>query len=162
MQGKAANLGCVVGGTPQFLEDTNRGLFSYEALRSRLVESRFAKPGLLDNSGPVLRLNTLTAEEIFVLLTRLLEVHAAHFAYEPHLDGAQIQSFMQVVQNKLGGDTLLTPREVIRDFIAVLNILQQNPGTSFEALVRGPDFKPAKAGSDPDEISSGQFAEFSL
>ena len=162
MQGKAAHLGVVLGGTPQFLEDGNRGLFSYEALRSRLVESRFAKSGLQDNSGPVIRLQTLTHEEIFVLLARLLEVHSAHFSYQSSLTSAQIQSFMQVVQNKLGGDTLLTPREVVRDFLAILNILQQNPGTSFEGLIQGPEFQPAQAGPDPDDAATGQYAEFSL
>ncbi len=160
MQGKAAHLGMVMGGTPQFLEDANRGLFSYEALRSRLAESKFSRPGLLDNSGPVLRLQTLTSEEIFVLLTRLLEVHAAHYAYQATLTPAQIQSFMQAVQNKLGGDTLLTPREVIRDFISVLNLLQQNPDIRFEELVQ--NFQPAKPGPDPDEASSGQYAEFTV
>jgi hypothetical protein len=162
MQGKVAHLGVVLGGTPQFLEDSNRGLFSYEALRSRLAESRFGQPGILDNSGPVLRLQTLISEEIFVLLTRLLEVHAAHFEYQPRLTTDQIKTFMQVVQDRLGGDTLLTPREVVRDFLSVLNILHQNPMLNFEVLVHGPEFKPTRVGPNPDEIATGAYAEFSL
>lgn len=162
MQGKVAHLGVVLGGTPQFLEDPNRGLFSYEALRSRLAESRFGQPGILDNSGPVLRLQTLIPEEIFVLLTRLLEVHAAHFEYEPRLTAHQIKAFMQVVQDRLGGDTLLTPREVVRDFLSVLNILHQNPTLTFEGLVHSPEFKPTTEGPNPGEMATGAYAEFSL
>jgi len=162
MQGKAAHLGFLLGGTPQFLEDSNRGVFSYEALRSRLAESRFSKPGLQDTSSPVLRLEMLTPEEIFVLLLRLLEIHAAHFGYEPRLTNNQIQAFLQVVHDRLGADALLTPRETVRDFLYVLNILRQNPGTRFEDLIQGQDFQPTPAGADPDEAPSGPYAEFTI
>jgi hypothetical protein len=162
MQGKATHLGLLLGGTPQFLEDTNRGVFSYEALRSRLAESRFSKPGLQDTSSPVLRLEMLTPEEIFVLLLRLLEIHATHFGYEPQLTNEQLQAFLQVVHDRLGADVLLTPREVVRDFLAVLNIIRQNPGTKFEELIQARDFEPTKPGADPDEGSAGSYAEFTL
>jgi hypothetical protein len=162
MQGKATHLGLLLGGTPQFLEDTNRGVFSYEALRSRLAESRFSKPGLQDTSSPVLRLEMLIPEEIFVLLLRLLEIHATHFGYEPQLTNEQLQAFLQVVHDRLGADVLLTPREVVRDFLAVLNIIRQNPGTKFEELIQARDFEPTKPGADPDEGPAGSYAEFTL
>lgn len=162
MQGKASRLGFVVGGTPQFLEDTNRGLYSYEALRSRLAESRFVREGMHDTTGPILRLQTLTPEEIFVLLTRLREVHAAHYAYEPAVTDQQINDFMQVVQDRLGASSLLTPREVVRDFIVVLNLLHQNHSLSFIELVHGEQFKPTIAQTDPDVDEKAQFAEFRL
>ncbi|MFB3917470.1 MAG: ATP-binding protein [Terriglobales bacterium] len=162
MQGKAEHLGFVVGGTPQFLEDSNRGLYSYEALRSRLAESRFVRDGLQDTTGPILRLNTLTPEEIFVLLTRLIAVHSAHFGYEPKLTDQQIQAFLQEVHNRLGAEAFLTPRETIRDFIAVLNLLRQNPAFTFEQVIHGSDFKPSASAPDPDVDEKAKYAEFKL
>lgn len=163
MQGKAEYMVILIGGTPQFLEDNRRGLYGYEALRSRLAESRFRKDGFRDFSGPVIRLETLTHNEIFVLLTRLSEVHGAHYGYEPFLKSDELKEFMQEVINRLGAEELLTPREVIRDFISILNIIRQNPDTSFGQIIHGTDFKPTKPGEDPDQQIVGEdFQEFSL
>lgn len=162
MQGKVQNLGIIMGGTAQFLEDPRRGLYSYEALRSRLAASRFAKDGFRDMAGPVIRLQPLTHEEVFVLLARLSDVHSGHYGYESHLEAFELQDFMQEVVNRLGADELLTPREVVRDFISVLNILLQNPGTSMGQLVHGGEFQPSHQGKDPDATENGDFAEFTL
>jgi hypothetical protein len=162
LQGKAQHLGIIMGGTPQFVEDAHRGLYSYEALRSRLAESRFVRADLVDTSGPILRLQTLTHEEIFVLITRLVDVHAAHYGYESKLGKTDIQQFMQEVVTRLGAAELLTPREVVRDFIAVLNLLHQNPDVTFGQIIHGADFTPSKAGEDPDVDKHGEFAEFTL
>lgn len=163
MQGKASHLGILVGGTPQFLEDNRRGLYSYEALRSRLAESRFAKDGFKDFSGPLIRLETLTHNEIFVLLTRLSEVHAAHYGYEPFLKHEELRDFMQEVVNRLGAEELLTPREVVRDFVSILNLLRQNPDATLGKIIHGSDFRPTPAGKDPDQEAVGdEFKEFSL
>jgi uncharacterized protein (DUF2267 family) len=170
MQGKAEYLGILLGGTPQFVEDPRRGLYSYEAMRSRLAESRFVKDGLKDMSGPIVRLQQLTQEEIFVLLMRLAEVHAAHYEIETSPTPQDLQDFMQEVANRLGAEQLLTPREVVRDFISVLNLLRQNPGITFGQVVHGQDFRPTPAGADPEIASAesgvaaegSQFAEFKL
>lgn len=140
MQGKASHLGIISAGTTQFVEDSRRGLFSYEALRSRLAESRFITPGLLDTSGPILRLQTLSYEELFVLLTRLLDIHAAHFGETPRLGETELTHFLQEAVNRLGAEELLTPREVIRDFITLLNLLQQHPELQFSQLIGGLEF----------------------
>jgi len=162
MQGKAEHLGILMGGTPQFIEDSRRGLYSYEALRSRLAESRFAKDGLRDMSGPIIRLGTLTHEELFVLLTRLLDSHAAHYGYDATLTHSDLHDFMQEVMNRLGAEELLTPREVIRDFLSVLNLLRQNPETSFSELIHGTDFTPTPTGRNPEADETGEFGEFTL
>jgi hypothetical protein len=161
MQGKAERLGLFFGGTPQLLEDQRRGLFSYEALRSRLSESRFVREGLRDYSSPVLRLQTLTHEEIFVLLHRIAEVHSGHHATAMTLSDADFTTFMQESVNRMGADALLTPREVIRDFVSVLNIMVQNSGTGFAQVLRSSGFKPSGGTPDP-EATSDDFAEFNL
>lgn len=162
MQGKAEHLAILMGGTPQFLEDPRRGLFSYEALRSRLAESRFARDGLRDTAGPVIRLETLSHDEIYVLLSRLAEVHAAHYGYQADLDPEEVRDFMQEVVNRLGAAELLTPREVVRDFTSVLNLVQQNPGITVAQLVHGADFQPTRPEADPEVAGDGRFAEFTL
>lgn len=162
MQGKAEHLGLLIGGTPPFLEDPNRGLYSYEALKSRLIASRFSKDGFKDTSGPIIRLQMLSHDEIYLLLTHLRDVFNAHFRYESRVTEDDLQMFMQEVLNRLGAETLMTPREVIRDFLGVLNILRQNPEVSFGQVIHGPDFQPTLQGKDPDVDEGGKFAEFSL
>ena len=151
MQGRAPYLGLYLGGTPQSVEDARRGLFSYDALKSRLQPSSLAQEGMVDFSGPIIRLAPLTNEEIFLLLERLSDVFTAHHGLEtPILTQEQMVAFMQKVSDRIGADALLTPREVTRDFIALMNLLHQNPEATFEALVGSPAVPLNGAASDPD------------
>lgn len=148
MQGQAEHLGIIAAGTPQFVEDTRRGLYSYEALRSRLVASRLLRDGLYDNIGPILRLQSLSDEELFVLLTRLLAVHTAHYGAAPRLTDADLTLFLQTAVQRLGAEELLTPREIIRDFITLLNLLHQYPELTCAELL--PEFAFHKDEQDDD------------
>ena len=151
MQGRAPYLGLYLGGTPQSVEDARRGLFSYDALKSRLQPSSLAQEGMVDFSGPIIRLAPLTNEEIFLLLERLSDVFTAHHGLEtPILTQEQMVAFMQKVSDRIGADALLTPREVTRDFIALMNLLHQNPDARFEDLVGSPQVPLSGAASDPD------------
>lgn len=161
MQGKAQSLGILVGGTPTFLEDQRRGLYSYEAFETRLSASRFAKDGLKDVSGPVIRLQILNTDEIFTLLTHILEVYLAHHGFNPQLTAEDLKVFLQAIAGRIGADQLLTPREVVRDFITVLNLLRQNPGTKFRDILGSENFQ-STAEHDPDVDESGDYAEFNL
>ena len=121
MQGKAEHLGIFVGGTPQFVEDERRGLFSYEALRSRLIDGRYAARDYANYTGPILKLAMLSHEEILILLQKLRQIHALHFGYQASLTDEDLVDFMQTAVNRLGADELLTTREVVRDFMDVLH-----------------------------------------
>ncbi|MCL2664450.1 MAG: ATP-binding protein [Defluviitaleaceae bacterium] len=160
MQGKASGLGVYMCGTPQFVEDMRRGLFSYEALRTRLAGSRFIKGGRVDMQGPLIYLEKLTHEEMFVLLQRVAQLHAYHNGCEQKLGEAELIAFMQLVANRLGADELLTPREVLRDFTSILNVLFQNPGENFEELIGGDILK--KVTEQPDEADGGEAVEYNL
>lgn len=162
MQGRAEYLGILMGGTPQFLEDSRRGLYSYEALRTRLAPGRTAMNGLQDTAAPVIRLETLIPEDISQLLQRLADVHAVHYKYKKTLTAAQLKEFMGDVVNRLGAKDLLTPREVVRDFISILNILQQNPQVTFKEVVQSSTFQPTRAGKNSDVDENSEFAEFTL
>jgi hypothetical protein len=154
LQGKAQHLGILFGATPQMVEDTRRGLFSYDALRTRLQESRFAvRAGIRDMSGTVIKLDPLSFEEIFVLLQRLRHLHAMFHGYSEHVTDEQLKSFMEETLNRLGARRFSTPREIIRDFIAVLNLIQQNSGVGFDTLIHGEDFQPTAAGPDTDAVA---------
>src|SRR5690606_27757152 len=87
------------------------------------------------------------------LLQRILEIHAIHYAYPPAVTDKQIEIFLNEIRKRLGGDKLLTPREIVRDFIAVLNIMQQNPAMTFDAIVAGKEFVPSSAGVDPEALT---------
>ena len=165
LQGKARHLGIIMGGTPQSIEDRRRGVFSYEALRSRLTQGRFASAGLADLLAPVIHLEPLTYEELLVLIEKLADIHAGYFGYERTLTEAQLVSFLQVEFGRVGADTHLTPREVIRDFIELLDIVCQNPGTDVDALLRSDAFAgavsaPAVAAGQDDVDAT--FAEFTI
>lgn len=161
MQGKAEHLGIFVGGTPQFVEDERRGLFSYEALRSRLIEGRFAGNGYVNYTGPILKLEMLSNEEILILLQKLVNIHAQHFGYTPSITHEQIIQFMEMAVGRLGADQLLTPREVIRDFMDLLHTLHQNPEATFEQLVGERQVKPAESNPEDNEVDDF-LAEFEL
>lgn len=165
LQGKAHYLGIIMGGTPQSIEDRRRGVYSYEALRSRLSEGRFAREGLSDMLAPVIRLNPLTYEELLVLIEKLADIHAGYFGYERRLGTEDLVRFLEIEFGRVGADTHLTPREVIRDFIELLDILCQNPEMGMEELLGSDQFATATSGGASGEAEQpGQrsFAEFKI
>ena len=161
MQGKARYLGILMGATPQTLEDRRRGIYSYEALRSRLAEGRFSRPGARDLLAPVIRLEPLTAEEMLVLCEKLAEMHADLYGYGRAITTDDLVGFIRVEYGRIGADRNITPREVIRDFIELLDLLYQNPGMSIAALLESDEFSytPSEAVSDE---TAPDFAEFTI
>lgn len=135
LQGTADNLGFVLGGTPEFLMDTRKGLYSYEALQSRLAENTFAGNGIVDFSHPVIRLASLSQEDLYVLLTKIRHVFATGDTDAYLLSDAEIQGFMQHCFQKVGEAYFRTPRNTITAFINLLAVLEQNPGVSVEGLI---------------------------
>ena len=165
LQGKAHHLGIIMGGTPQSIEDRRRGVFSYEALRSRLSQGRFASAGLTDMLAPVIHLEPLTYEELLVLIEKLADIHAGYFGYERTLTEAQLVSFLKVEFGRVGADTHLTPREVIRDFIELLDIVSQNPQTNVDELLATDAFSGAVSApvvAAGKEDAGAAFAEFTI
>ncbi len=136
LQGRAPGLGMILGGTPQFLEDPRRGLFSYEALRSRLCDSRFANTGFKNMMGPVIRLRRLSDDELFALITRITKLHAQYFDWDPRITNDDLTVFLKHCLSRAGADTLITPREILRDYMSVLNILYQNTEVDFNAILK--------------------------
>lgn len=135
LQGSVERLGFYFGGTPDFLMDTRRGLFSYEALRSRLAENSFARAGLVDLSGPIIRLQSLTRDEMFVLIERLRLLWAGGDVSHLPLPDEALHAFLEHCSKKIGDDYFRTPRNTIRAFLDLLAILEQNPGTAWATLV---------------------------
>ena len=163
MQGKARHLGIIMGGTPQSIEDRRRGVYSYEALRSRLSEGRFAREGLRDMMAPVIRLEPLTAEELFVLVEKLAAIHAGYFGYDQRLTGDDLAEFLRIELGRVGASTLITPREIIRDFIELLDILYQNPSVGVSELLKSDSFTFAQAPvGDDDAPVDEKYAEFTI
>ncbi len=165
MQGKVQHLGVFLSGTPQFIYDERRGLFSYEALRSRLSDSRFGNSDFANYTGPVIRLDKLSPEEVYLLLERLSHIHSIHYSYPQVLGQAELTAFLDTVASRLGADKLLTPREISRDFLGLLNILYQNPQVRFYDLIEAPDFQIQSAKKDPEEITKDSdelFAKFEI
>lgn len=154
LQGRAPGLCMIMGGTPQFLEDTRRGLFSYEALRSRLADGRFTGSGeFRDMLGPVIRLRRLSDNELFALISRLTKLHGMYYSWEPRVTEEQQAQFLREAVSRTGADTMMTPREMIRDYMSVLNILLQNPSAGFTDVVRSTASQTAAAAEETKEIS---------
>ena len=150
LQGRAPGLALVFGGTPQFLEDTRRGLFSYEALRSRLCDSRFALQGFKNLIGPVIRLRRLSDDELFALISRITKLYAQNYGKMPAITEKQMARFLEVCLSRAGADSMITPREMLRDYMTVLNILMQNPEATFEEIL-GSAVTLKKDGEDDEE-----------
>lgn len=132
LQGSAASLGFLMGGTPEFLLDSRRGLYSYEALQSRLAENTFARGGLVDLSGPVIRLANLTQNELFVLLSNVRRVMQGENHSLP--DGA-LEAFMVHCSKRIGEAYFRTPRNTVTAFVNLLAVLEQNPDVEWSDLI---------------------------
>ena len=161
LQGKARYLGIIMSATPQALEDKRRGIYSYEALRSRLAEGKFSRPGARDLLAPVIRLEPLTAEEMLVLCEKLEQMHADLYGYLRRLTTDDLVAFIKVEFGRIGADQNITPREVIRDFIELLDLLYQHPAMTLAALLESDEFSFAKSEAVSDESEEG-FVEFTI
>lgn len=160
LQGSAEGLGIVLGGTPEFLMDTRRGLYSYAALQSRLAENTFAKAGMVDYSGPVLRLASLTPEDFYVLLHKLRHVYASGDAAKYLLPDEAIPAFMEHCGKRLGDAYFRTPRTTITAFINLLAVLEQNTSADWKELLGYVEVEQDRGGAadtaveDDDELAS--------
>lgn len=136
LEGRSSHLAFIFGGTPQFLEDTRRGLFSYDALRSRLTDGRFAGGEYRNLSAPVIRLRRLSDNELFALILRLRKLYQQKWGDAVTVSDEACETFLRCELSRAGADELITPREMIRDFLSLLNILKDNPSVAFDQLVR--------------------------
>ncbi|MGH9425272.1 MAG: ATP-binding protein [Terriglobia bacterium] len=166
LQGSAENLGFLLGGTPEFLMNTRRGLYSYEALQSRLAENNFARDGLVDLSGPVLRLPSLTPEDLFVLLSN---IRAIMQEGEEFLSDQVLEAFMAHCSDRIGEAYFRTPRNTVTAFVNLLAVLEQNPGVEWSDLIEELDVAedPGDDMRDVDEnvgaiLKSEELASFRL
>ena len=151
LQGKAHYIGMLMSGTPQCIEDTRRGVYSYEALRSRLQEGRFSVEGARDMMAPVIRLEPLSPEEMLVLTEKLTDMHAGLYGYGSRIRQEERVQFIQMEYSRVGADSHITPREIIRDFIELLDILYQHPEKTAGELLKGQAFGDMPAGASAAE-----------
>lgn len=161
LQGKAHHLGIIMSGTLQCIEDQRRGVYSYEALRSRLEQGRFGSDEHSDMLAPVIKLNPLSYEEMLVLTEKLADIHAELFGYERTLGQEELIAFIKIEYGRIGADKNITPREVIRDFIELLNISFQNPGLTVSQLLGSEGFEYARSEVNEENVEK-EFAEFEI
>ncbi len=161
LQGKAPYLGIIMSGTPQCIEDTRRGVFSYDALRSRLESGRFADSSTRDLLSPIIKLEPLTYEETFVLVEKIAKIHADLYSYEMTLSEDEMIDFLKMEYGRVGSGISITPREIIRDFIEILNILLQNPEKSMKDTLKDKSIKLSE-NTESDEHIHEDFANFEL
>ena len=160
MQGKAQHLGIILCGTPQCMEDPRRGVYSYEALRSRLAQGHFGG-NHKDLLSPVIRLQPLTNEELLVLTEKLADIHAGLYDYPQIVVQQDMVDFLEIEFARVGADSHITPREIIRDFIEVLDIIYQNPGLKVRELLGSDRFQYAQ-NAVLEEETEPQFAQFEI
>ena len=153
LQGRAPGLALILGGTPQFLEDPRRGLFSYEALRSRLCDSRFALEGFKNLIGPVIRLRRLTDDDLFALIRRVTNLYAKNYGWTPRISESEQIAFLRICLERAGANEMITPREMLRDYMTVLNILMQNENASFADIVGEIKLKTAVEEREEQELA---------
>ncbi len=163
LQGSAVGLGFLMGGTPEFLMDTRRGLYSYAALQSRLAENSFARDGVVDFGSPVLRLSSLTPEDFYLLISKIRHVQASGDPQKYLLPDDGLHRFMAHCEKRIGEAYFRTPRTTITSFVNVLAVLEQNPHVNWEELLEGTavtedkeDLSESDESADADELTSFQ------
>ena len=161
LQGKAKHLGIIMGGTPQCVEDTRKGIFSYDALRSRLTDGKFASEDTINLLSPIIRLKRLTPDEMFILTEKLRDIHSDLHEYTSELTQDNLMDFIKIEYERVGAYSNITPREVIRDFIELLDILCQNPDKKFADIVGSQNFEFAQ-GDNKEEMEQTEFEDFEV
>lgn len=161
LQGKAKYLGIIMSGTEQCVEDTKRGIFSYEALKSRLEDSRFSDESCRDFLAPIIRLKALTPEEMTILIEKLTHIHCGLYGYQTTITENDMVEFIKAEYARIGADSHITPREVIRDYIELLNTLYQYPEKKLLEIINGDSFKFSESETTDEEINQ-EFADFEL
>ncbi len=164
MQGKAAHLGILIGGTPQFLEDPRRGLYSDPAWQRRTQENRLlTQSGVSDAIAPVIRLEALTETHLLELMQRLSTIHQSHYETQKAMTPQDLQQVLNAMRSRLGAEALLTPGELVRDFTGILNVLQQNPTLQLAEVLTQEAKKVRETKQSGDRVMvSEEFAEFTL
>ena len=142
LQGSVRGLGFMMAGTDECLEDKRRGLYSYEALRSRLAENRLAGDGVVDFSGPVVRLQNLAPEELLVLLRNVRNVHAYGDPTKYIVPDEALVAVLKKASETLGAQYYKTPRDIVRSFVGLLNVLEQNPNRKWQEFLNQDLVKP--------------------
>lgn len=158
--GRSPGLGLVLGGTPQFLEDSRRGLFSYEALKSRLCDSRFANTQFKNLSGPVIKLRRLSDDELYALITRATKLHAQYYDWQVRITQDEMRAFFDTCLNRIGANSMITPREVLRDYLSLLDILRQNEDATFDKVMEGQLITLAPIPTTSSESDEKQYQSF--
>jgi len=162
LQGDVAGLGFVLGGTPEFLMDSRRGLYSYQALQSRLAENGFATGGLVDLSGPVVRLQGLTPEDLLVLLGNIRSVFASNVDVGELVPDSALTAFMSHCNTRIGEAYFRTPRNTIKAFVQFLAVLEQNPGTDWRLLIGAVEVANDEDSAIGDEDGDDELATLRL
>ncbi|MEA2878548.1 MAG: hypothetical protein QOF14_3744 [Hyphomicrobiales bacterium] len=165
LQANVEGIGFILGGTPEFLLDSRRGLYSYPALQSRLLENSFAKDGLVDLSGPIIRLQSLSPEDLYVLLGNVRNVFAGGDSKKNLVPDEALEAFMVHCEKRIGEAYFRTPRTTIKQFVNLLSVIEQNPGTNWRSLIK--EIEPERdAPQGPAEIvdqgDDGDLATFKL
>jgi bacteriophage exclusion system BrxC/D-like protein len=148
LQGSAQGMGFALGGTPEFLFDTRRGLYSYEALQSRLAQNTFATGDLVDYAGPVIRLQNLTPEEMLVLFERLRDVFAGGDPTKRLVPDEALHAFAAHCRQIIGDSYFRTPRTSVKGFVDMLAVLEQNPGADWRNLLGKMQIEPDRGAAD--------------
>jgi hypothetical protein len=149
-QGNVEGLGFVLGGTAEFLTDPRRGLYSYPALQSRLAENPFARDGLIDLTGPVIRLDNLSRDQFGLLLSKLSQVYQGAQPERALLPEAAIPAFIAHSEQRLGEATFRTPRTTIKAFVGLLAVLEQNEEADWRVLLEQTEVELEKTVVDAD------------
>lgn len=157
LQGHAEGLAIIFAGTPQFLDDTRRGLFSYEALRSRLCDSKYEMQGVKNLNSPIIRLVRLNDNELFALLKRMTDLFCQYHSWSARLTDEDIAAFLQTNLQRVGSETMITPREILRDYMTVLNILLQNSDITFADIMKTKEKDETK----PSDTTNGSTRKIS-
>ena len=161
LQGKASHMGIIMCGTPECMQDTRRGVYSYEALRSRLSEGRFSGE-YKDMLAPVISLKPLSYEEMYILIEKLSVLHSDLYDYQMRISHEEMVGFLKFEFERIGAEKLITPREVIRDYIEILDIMYQEKDVTVSDIIgKGIIGMTAKA-SDEENDTEDEFAEFEI
>ena len=161
LQGQVDGLGFCFAGTEDFLSDKRRGLYSYEALATRLADNPFTTSEIIDTKGPVVRLQPLSREDLYVLMDRILAVHASGNQGKCLMDHEGIVKFMSFCERRLGATYFMTPRDAVQQFVSLIRVMEQNPSKTVDDFLKI-EVPDNETPSGPHDLDNKELFKFKL
>lgn len=123
--GRFHNTLFIFAGTPEFFEDPKMGVPSYTALNERIED--VLNTEFKDLRKPIIRLDGFKKDNLMELSDRLISMHEEVYEWEAKPVRESLDGIIARHEANAELTGYISPRNFVKSFISVLDVVQQNP-----------------------------------